>query len=170
MEVNTSTLGECLGLSRKRVSDLTKEGVLVKVQRGTYDLGESVQGYINWRLSAKKKSKAERTLDEVKAEHEELKMRKTELAVRLMENKIHRADDVKRVWTGMAAAVKSRLLSIPIKAAPQVAGVENIPEVQKLLSREIMEALNEIAEYNPADYAAPLPLEDEEAVAEDEET
>lgn len=162
MEVNTAAMGECLGLSRKRVSDLTNDGVLVKIRRGIYDLGPSVQGYIEWRVSGASSSKTGQSLDQVKAEHEVLKMRKTELSLRLMEGKLHRAEDVQQVWTSMAAAVKSRLLGIPVKAAPQVAGMDDAAEIQKVLSREVADALNEVADYDPADFADPMTDDPEE--------
>ena len=79
-------------------------------------------------------------------------MRKTELHVRLLEGKLHRAADVERIWSQMATAVKGRLLSIPVKLAPQVAGLTDRAEIQRMVAREVEDALNEIAAYDPADY------------------
>lgn len=162
MEVSTEQLANCLGITTRRVQLLAKENVVLKLRRGTYDLEKSVQGYIAYKLESLEQSQAQKSLDEIRADHEMWKMRKTQLAVRLMEGKLHRAEDVERVWTQSAAAVRSRLLGIPVKAAPQVAGMEDAGEVQKILQREVAEALNEIAAYDPADFADPLPLEDEE--------
>lgn len=162
MEISTEQLANCLGITPRRVQLLAKEGVVVKLRRGVYELEKSVQGYIAYKLESLEQSQEQKTLDEIRADHERWKMRKTQLAVRLMEGKLHRADDVERVWTQSAAAVRSRLLGIPVKAAPQVAGMEDAGEVQKVLQREVAEALNEIAGYDPADFAAPLPLEEED--------
>ena len=162
MEVSTEQLANCLGITTRRVQLLAKESVVLKLRRGTYDLEKSVQGYIAYKVESLEQSQEQKSLDEIRADHERWKMRKTQLAVRLMEGKLHRAEDVERVWTQSAAAVRSRLLGIPVKAAPQVTGMEDAGEVQKILQREVAEALNEIAAYDPADFAAPLPLEDEE--------
>ena len=162
MEVSTEQLANCLGITTRRVQLLAKESVVLKLRRGTYDLEKSVQGYITYKVESLEQSQEQKSLDEIRADHERWKMRKTQLAVRLMEGKLHRAEDVERVWTQSAAAVRSRLLGIPVKAAPQVVGMEDAGEVQKILQREVAEALNEIAAYDPADFAAPLPLEDEE--------
>lgn len=162
MEVSTEQLANCLGITTRRVQLLAKESVVLKLRRGTYDLEKSVQGYIAYKLESLEQSQEQKSLDEIRGDHERWKMRKTQLAVRLMEGKLHRAEDVERVWTQSAAAVRSRLLGIPVKAAPQVAGMEDAGEVQKILQREVAEALNEIAAYDPADFADPLPLEDEE--------
>lgn len=167
MEVSTEQLANCLGITTRRVQLLAKESVVLKLRRGTYDLEKSVQGYIAYKLESLEQSQEQKSLDEIRGDHERWKMRKTQLAVRLMEGKLHRAEDVERVWTQSAAAVRSRLLGIPVKAAPQVAGMEDAGEVQKILQREVAEALNEIAAYDPADFADPLPLEDEEEDGED---
>lgn len=161
MEVSTEQLANCLGITTRRVQLLAKDTVVVKLRRGTYDLEKSVQGYIAYKLESVEQSQAQKSLDEIRADHEMWKMQKTKLAVRLMEGKLHRAEDVERVWTQSAAAVRSRLLGIPVKAAPQVAGMEDAGEIQQVLQREVAEALNEVSEYDPADYADPLPLEDE---------
>ena len=169
MEVSTEQLANCLGITTRRVQLLAKENVVLKLRRGTYDLEKSVQGYIAYKLESLEQSQEQKSLDEIRADHEMWKMRKTQLAVRLMEGKLHRAEDVERVWTQSAAAVRSRLLGISVKAAPQVAGMEDAGEVQKILQREVAEALNEIAAYDPADFADPLPLEEDEADGDDDQ-
>lgn len=168
MEVSTDQLAGCLGVTPRRVQSMAKQGILVKVRRGVYSLEQSVQGYLFYKLETLEQSQEEKSLDEIRAAHETWKMRKTQIAVRLMEGKVHRAEDVERLWTQCAAAVRSRLLGIPIKVSPEVAGIEDAGEIQKILQREVAEALNELVSYDPADYADPLPLEDEEEETDDE--
>ena len=162
MEVAADVLANCLGITPRRVQLLAKQGAVVKLRRGVYDLEKSVQSYITYKLESLEESQEQKSLDEIRADHERWKMRKTQIAVRLMEGKVHRAEDVERLWTQCAAAVRSRLLGIPIKVSPEVAGIEDAGEIQKIIQREVAEALNELAVYDPADYADPLPLEDEE--------
>ena len=169
MEISTDDLARCLGITSRWVQRLARDQVLVKVKRGVYDLERSVQGYIEYRLESMEQGQEEKSLDEIRADHEAWKMRKTQIAVRLMEGKVHRAEDVERLWTQSAAAVRSRLLGIPVKAAPQVAGMEDAGEIQQVLQREVAEALNEIAAYDPADFADPLPLEEDEADGDDDQ-
>lgn len=162
MEISTDDLARCLGITTRWVQRLARDQVVVKVKRGVYDLERSVQGYIEYKLESMEQGQEEKSLDEIRADHEGWKMRKTQISVRLMEGKVHRAEDVERLWTQCAAAVRSRLLGIPIKVSPEVAGMEDAGEIQKIIQREVAEALNELAAYDPADYADPLPLEDEE--------
>ena len=169
MEVATDVLANCLGITPRRVQLLAKQGAVVKLRRGVYDLEKSVQSYITYKLESLEEGQEQKSLDEIRADHERWKMRKTQLAVQLLEGKLHRAEDVERVWSQSAAAVRSRLLGIPVKAAPQVAGMEDAGEIQQVLQREVAEALNEIAGYDPAEFADPLPLEEDEADGDDQE-
>lgn len=169
MEVAADVLANCLGITPRRVQLLAKQGAVVKLRRGVYDLEKSVQSYITYKLESLEESQEQKSLDEIRADHERWKMRKTQLAVQLLEGKLHRAEDVERVWSQSAAAVRSRLLGIPVKSAPQVAGMEDAGEIQQVLQREVAEALNEIAGYDPADFADPLPLEEDEADGDDDQ-
>lgn len=169
MEVAADVLANCLGITPRRVQLLAKQGAVVKLRRGVYDLEKSVQSYITYKLESLEESQEQKSLDEIRADHERWKMRKTQLAVQLLEGKLHRAEDVERVWSRSAATVRSRLLGIPVKAAPQVAGMEDAGEIQQVLQREVAEALNEIAGYDPADFADPLPLEEDEADGDDDQ-
>ena len=169
MEVAADVLANCLGITPRRVQLLAKQGAVVKLRRGVYDLEKSVQSYITYKLENLEENQEQKSLDEIRADHERWKMRKTQLAVQLLEGKLHRAEDVERVWSQSAAAVRSRLLGIPVKAAPQVAGMEDAGEIQQVLQREVAEALNEIAGYDPADFADPLPLEEDEADGDDDQ-
>ena len=169
MEVAADVLANCLGITPRRVQLLAKQGAVVKLRRGVYDLEKSVQSYITYKLESLEESQEQKSLDEIRADHERWKMRKTQLAVQLLEGKLHRAEDVERVWSQSAAAVRSRLLGIPVKAAPQVAGMEDTGEIQQVLQREVAEALNEIAGYDPADFADPLPLEEDETDGDDDQ-
>ena len=169
MEVAADVLANCVGITPRRVQLLAKQGAVVKLRRGVYDLEKSVQSYITYKLESLEEGQEQKSLDEIRADHERWKMRKTQLAVQLLEGKLHRAEDVERVWSQSAAAVRSRLLGIPVKAAPQVAGMEDAGEIQQVLQREVAEALNEIAGYDPADFADPLPLEEDEADGDDDQ-
>ena len=85
-----------------------------------------------------------------------------------MHGSIHAAADVERLWTNMAATVKTRLLGIPVKLAPQLCGLEDTAAIRELLQKEVTDALNEVSGYDPADYDSYDPEEEDDV--EDEET
>lgn len=169
MEVNTQTLATCFGVTQRMIRQLVENGVVIRVKRGVYDLEGSIQAYIQYKITEAKPKRQNMSLEQVKTEHEQLKMRKTELTVKLLESKLHKAEDVEKIWTDMASAVKTRLLAIPVKVSPEIAGIEDRAEIQKIISREIADALNEVAEYNPADFAQSLPEDETEEENEAEE-
>ena len=64
-------------------------------------------------------------------------------------NELVNADDVVQAWTDVLGSVKSRLLSIPTKAAPVVAAETNAGMCQKIVEELIQEALEELSRYDP---------------------
>lgn len=161
MEVSAAVLAECFGVSKRRVMQMVGEGIAVKIRRGTYDLGASVKNYID-AATAVKVTSAEEKYDDIRAKHEAIKMRKTELTVMRMEGQLHLASDVERVWTNMATTVKNRLLGVPTKLAPQLVGISDVADIQKRLKDEIIDALNEVSGYDPAQYDDYVPEEEDE--------
>lgn len=153
VEVTEAELAEYLGLSTRRIRQLFKEGVVIKSQRGKYDLKESVKKYINT-LRDREKNQND-NLEKLKISkeaetlmHERLRKRKTELIVLQMEKKMHTSEDVEYFWNAMIMSAKSRLTSIPVKVAPSLVGLEDRKEIQSILKREVSEALSELANYD----------------------
>ena len=165
IEVTEVELAEYLGLSTRRIRQLFKDGVVVKSQRGRYDLKGSVLGYINSIRQMEKKKDADLEKLKISKEaeslmHERLKKRKTELVVLEMEKKLHRSEDVEYYWNSMVLAAKSRLTAIPVKCAPILVGIEDRKEIQSILKREVSEALNEIANYDVDNFDMEFEEED----------
>lgn len=153
IEVTEAELAEYLGLSTRRIRQLFKEGIVIKSQRGKYDLKSSVNKYINT-LREREKSKDD-NLEKLKISkeaemlmHERLRKRKTELQVLQMEKKMHSSEDVEHFWNAMVMSAKSRITAIPVKVAPVLVGLEDRKEIQSILKREVSEALSELANYD----------------------
>lgn len=153
IEVTEVELAEYLGLSTRRIRQLFKAGVVIKSQRGKYDLKNSVLGYINSIRQSETKKDADLEKLKISREaeslmHERLKKRKTELQVLNLEKKMHTSEDVEYFWNSMVLAAKSRITAIPVKCAPILVGIEDRKEIQTILKREVSDALNELANYN----------------------
>ena len=72
-----------------------------------------------------------------------------ELELKKIHNELVNADDVVQAWTDVLGSVKSRLLSVPTKAAPVVAAETNAGMCQKIVEELIQEALEELSRYDP---------------------
>ena len=78
MEVNAKTLADCFGITQRAVRELAEDGVTVKIRRGVYDLGASVQNYIEYK-NRPGRSSSKLKFEDVRAEHEARKMQKPKL-------------------------------------------------------------------------------------------
>ena len=72
-----------------------------------------------------------------------------ELELKKIHAELVNADDVVQAWTDVLGSVKSRLLSIPTKAAPVVAAESNAGTCQRIVEDLIQEALEELSRYEP---------------------
>lgn len=72
-----------------------------------------------------------------------------ELELKKIHSELVNAEDVVQAWTDVLGSVKSRLLSIPTKAAPVVAAETNAGMCQKIVEELIQEALEELSRYDP---------------------
>ena len=167
LEVTESELAETLGLSDRRIRVLANDGIIFRTKPGRYDLKKSVNGYINYIRDTKKEEK--QGIDKVKlareAEglmHDKLKKRKTELQILQMEKELLVTKDVIAMWTDFATMVKSKLLNIPTKLAPQLTGIEDTLVIKKAITAEVTEALNEIADFDINKFEKDLYFDDEE--------
>lgn len=62
-------------------------------------------------------------------------------------------DVVEQIWTKILSTFRARMLSIPPKIAPQLEGLENVNEIEKIIKDQIYEALNELSEFDLEDYS-----------------
>jgi len=60
-----------------------------------------------------------------------------------------RAEDVAKAWENVLGNMKGKLMSIPTKAAPIVAGESEATACQHFLESLVHEALEELANYEP---------------------
>jgi phage terminase Nu1 subunit (DNA packaging protein) len=142
-----------LGVTIKYVQDLIANGTIAKKGRGEYDLDECRQSYISrLRESAAGRANA----GDLNLTDERARLAKEQADAKEMENAITRGelvyieDVAKRVEVALSN-VKTKLLAVPTKVAPEAAAADDAKEVQALIERHIIEALNELAGINEAD-------------------
>ncbi len=63
------------------------------------------------------------------------------------------AATVEATWSGMTSAARSRLLALPYRLAQAAIATSGFAEIEAAAADLIREALEELHEYNPADYA-----------------
>lgn len=58
--------------------------------------------------------------------------------------------DVVKAWESVLHACRAKLLAIPTKMAPVIAGTSDISTIKERLEESVREALEELANYNPS--------------------
>lgn len=157
--VSATVLGHIIGVGDRMIRRLAEEGVLKKNSHGKYLLLSSVRNYI---LTIKVSKAGENTSGALedsqdfyteKAKHEHLKRQITDLKLQVLQGKLHKSEDVERVMTDMFVKFKSKMEAMPAKLARKLER-KSKTEIQELLQVEIISALQELSEYNPADFCS----------------
>jgi phage terminase Nu1 subunit (DNA packaging protein) len=71
---------------------------------------------------------------------------KTEIEAAVASGKFVSVEDVKETWSNVISAMRTRLLSIPSRAAPLVAVVSTPQETEKIIKTLLYEALTDLSE------------------------
>ena len=172
--VNTDTLADLLGFTRQRINQLAKEGILERQAAGRWPLLKNIQRYLDYlRTGVKDQDEAESQAKywEEKALHEKARREMAEIKLAKLKNQMHDAADIEFVLTNMLVTFRNRILAIPDKVAPKIIGVDNLSEISETINDELIEALSELSEYDPAMFAGDEDDEDENSdlVSEDPE-
>ncbi len=175
MEVNQKELAEALGLSARRVRELTREYGLFESGRagdGTrkkYILSRCVKEYIDYKVEAEAPGGTNLIKEKEQAEHEQIKKKISILKLRKLKRELHEAEDVENFLTDMLIDFKNYLTAIPAKVAPLVQGEDDVNQIVSILEKEIYAALDELSEYDPLAIDHEKTIVDYEDLEDDEE-
>lgn len=142
-----ATIAKLLDLTPARISQLVKEGVIPRAERGRYELVPSVQGYIrflrdravNADVGASRVAASRAQLMKARADMMEMERGR-------MVGELVPASDVERAWAELAQTIKTRVLAVPSKMAQQLAIERKPQQIEKLLREQLMETLRELSE------------------------
>lgn len=172
--VNTDVIAELLGFTRQRINQLAKESVLEKQAPGRFLLRKNIKKYIDYIRINQTEDDESATAQywEEKALHEKAKREMAELNLARQRGHLHDAADVELVLTNMLVTFRNRILGTPQKVAPKIIGLTNLAEIVEVVNEELLEALTELSEYDPAMFAGGecIEEEDDEAISESVES
>ncbi len=158
-------LAEILGISERQIQRLTKDDVIKKNDKGKYLFYKSVRSYIDY-LRELESTPQQLQEEKLKNEIDYLKTRdrKENIKIKILEADLHEANDVKRIMNNIIAGFKGQLQTIPYKLAPLIIGVENLGELQEIISDNINSILKELSEYDRNKF-----IKNKEYIIEDDE-
>nr|DAH46319.1 MAG TPA: Protein of unknown function (DUF1441) [Caudoviricetes sp.] len=159
-------LATIAGYTYRRLHDidmgLPENGKLfVKGEGGKYDLALFVQRWVQYNVD--NETGDDQTLDKVKAKHEIVKTRKTELEVARLEGKLVDVYEIRRLWGGVANTVMQNMLRLPSKVSPRLVMMKDVEMIASIIDGEIRDTLMQISE-------TPLPLEAASEETDEEES
>lgn len=151
--VNTVAIGKMFNLTERRVRQLVEEGVIARVGHGRFDLIDTVSRYVTFlKLASDSMDENDVTesLDYEKWLHEKAKREKAEIELAHIKSEMHRSEEVEKVMNHMVMAFRSKMLSLPTKVATLLINKNDPKQIEAIIEKDIHEALNELASYNPA--------------------
>lgn len=149
-KVSTAELSEILGVTPRRIQQLTNDKALVRVERGQFDLTRSIKKYIEYEVEKRAPKVDDEKIDpQVEAAlWTKARKEKTELEVQIIKGELHRSRDVERIMNESLQAIRAGLLSLPSKMAPQLVAIEDIPFIKDILTTEIKSFMEAVSKYD----------------------
>ena len=149
-------LATLAGYTYRRMHDIDRdlpenEKLFQESGGGKYDPAVFVQRWVQYNVQ--REHGTTESLEDVKARHEQVKTRKTELEVARLAGELVAVEDVQRLWSDVVLTVQRNLLNLPHKVAPMVTMQENVEVIAAVIDEEIRRALEQMAETPLPEYA-----------------
>lgn len=142
-----AVIAKLLDLSERRVQQLSREGVIPKANRGQYDLIGSVRGYV--RYLRDQAVKAQGGAPDYAAERARFIRARADIAEMEAEEKrlsLIASDQIEAAWIAVLALLRTRLLSLPDRLAPQAFDQATVGDTRNLIRSAIREVLDDLAQ------------------------
>jgi len=142
-----SVIARLLDLSERRIQQLSREGVIPKAERGQYDLIGSVRGYV--RYLRDQALKAQAGAPDYALERARFIRARADLAEMEAEEKrrsLIAAEQIEAAWIAVLALLRTRLLALPDRLAPQAFEQSTVGDTRNLIRAAIREVLDDLAQ------------------------
>ena len=151
-----ATIAECarhLEMNEKNIRIMINKGIIDKKQNGKYDIDEVRAAYIH---HIREVAASRMTSEGLDLANERARLAKEQADAKEMQNEVERGElvyikDVASQLERQLYRVRSKLLVIPSKVAPECNAVETVPEVQDIIERAVLEALDELGREDEED-------------------
>ena len=148
--VNVITLAKLFNLTDRRVQQLAKDGIILKAEKGKYDLISCTRSYIKYL----QERAAGRDVEPQDAYFERARLTKaqadkTELEVLKMKGELIPTEQAELLWSGLIIVFRASMLSMPSRLAHKILACKTYPEVVEVMTAGIFEALEKLSRYDP---------------------
>jgi hypothetical protein len=140
LTVKGPVMAAIVGMTERRLRQLATEG-MPKEGREGYPL----DGCVQWIIDYWRKRATQTPLGAARRRKLEADASAAEIDLAVKRGAVADVAAIARVHGESCARIRTRLLAIPSKTAPQIHRLKTVPEVQAVMRREIIEALEELA-------------------------
>ena len=153
MDMTKQALAELTGMTYRQIFNINKKLVQEDESKALFVKGEDakkcdlaifLQRWVDYNVE--RVSAAAQDLDAVKAAHESVKMRKTQLEVDRMEGSLVDVQEVRKIWGDIANTIMQGMIHLPSTLAPMVRGMENVEVITSVIDTEIRKVLEGLAD------------------------
>ena len=167
---SAQAIAKLLNVSDRRVRQLRDEGIIEETLPGLYKLLETNHAYIDY-LKGNAQIEENLSYYEERAKLVKAKRQNEELDLKIRKKDLHESSEIEEVMAEMLTNFKVRLMAIPAKLSPVLAGMNDRTKIYKLLQEAVEEGLNELSDF-PTAFSLEIEEEGEngkESKEEDEE-
>jgi len=139
-KVSVDRAAELLLLHRRQFTKLVQRGVIPKRERGSYELKEVVNAYVNYLRDQRdgRDTNHRERYEKARADREEME-------VAAAKGDLIPYELVEKHWVDAVMRFRSKILSLPNKAAPIVAQESDTEVVRNMMEEWLNEALEELS-------------------------
>ena len=141
-----AVIAKLLDLSERRVQQLSREGVIPKATRGQYDLIGSVRGYVHYLRDQAVSAQA--GAPDYAAERARYIRARADLAdmeAAQRRGALIAVEDIEVAWIKVLALLRTRILAVPDRLAPEVYAAGSLADARNLLGKSLRAALEDLA-------------------------
>jgi len=173
MDMTKQALAELTGMTYRQIFNINKKLVQEDESKALFVKGEDakkcdlaifLQRWVDYNVE--RVSAAAQDLDAVKAAHESVKMRKTQLEVDRMEGSLVDVQEVRKIWGDIANTIMQSMIHLPSTLAPMVRGMDNVEVINNVIDTEIRKVLEGLSDTPLPAYLLLQDEDDEEAEEE----
>lgn len=156
-EVTTTELAMVIGVTARRVQQMTQDGTLQTIRRGHFLLADNVQRYISF-ITGSRMSEEDMKLEKArKAAEVKIKMAKADIAkleADELKGNMHRSEDVAALTEDLVMTIRSMLNALPGQLSVRCAKAETAEECSIIIRDGVYAVLEELSKYayDPAKY------------------
>ena len=117
------------------------------------DAATFVQRWVAFNVERAKAKAEVGNLEEIRANHERVKTKKTQLEVDRLSGQLISVADVKKLWGDIISTVTQNLIYMPSKVSPQLMMMEDPDKIAAIIDFEVRHILEIISKTPLPDYA-----------------